>query len=324
VRQTKVLAVVVLALGLSAVVVAPATAARGSAATSVQQLFSYCNPLATPGSELFSSYSRLTPAILGRGGDVREPALGQTIEDLPASAKGKAGKGFQATVPVYVHVISDGAIGNVSDKAIADQIRVMNLAFAGFYGGADSGFSFMLAGTTRTDNAAWFNAGPSTSEERDMKRTLHQGGPDALNYYSTTAGPYLGWAYLPSIVDQNGHAYLDGIVIDWESMVGTSTTYAGRYDLGFTAVHEAGHWFNLEHTFYGGCNHYGDYVDDTPAELTPTSGCPADGTKDTCADPGVDPIHNYMDYSYDECYFEFTAGQAQREHDAWLYYRANG
>ena len=75
-------------------------------------------------------------------------------------------------MPVYVHVISDGAIGNVSDKAIADQIRVMNLAFAGFYGGADSGFSFTLAGTTRTDTAAWFNAGPSTSQERDMKRTL--------------------------------------------------------------------------------------------------------------------------------------------------------
>ena len=30
-----------------------------------------------------------------------------------------------------------------------------------------------------------------------MKRALHQGGPNALNLYSTTAGDYLGWAYLP-------------------------------------------------------------------------------------------------------------------------------
>jgi hypothetical protein len=39
-----------------------------------------------------------------------------------------------------------------------------------------------------------------------MKRTLHQGGPETLNFYSTTAGAYLGWAYLPSIVTKPGQA----------------------------------------------------------------------------------------------------------------------
>ena len=39
-------------------------------------------------------------AIAGRGGEVREPDLLQTHEDMPASAKGKAGRNFKATIPV--------------------------------------------------------------------------------------------------------------------------------------------------------------------------------------------------------------------------------
>jgi hypothetical protein len=47
-------------------------------------------------------------AIAGRGGDAREPDLGEVHEDLPAAAKGKAAKRFSATVPVYLHVVTDG------------------------------------------------------------------------------------------------------------------------------------------------------------------------------------------------------------------------
>jgi hypothetical protein len=217
-------------------------------------------------------------------------------------------------------VVTDGAVGNLTTKQINDQIQVLNLTFAGGEGGAETGFSFRLAGVTRTDNAAWFNAKPSGVDEHSMKRTLHQGGPETLNLYSTTAGDFLGWAYLPDVVTKPGQAYLDGVVIDWESMLGTSTTYAGRFDQGETATHEVGHWLNLEHTFFGGCNAKGDFVDDTPAQKTPTSGCPEG--KDTCSKPGLDPIHNYMDYSFDSCYTEFTPGQTQRMRDAWLLFRA--
>jgi hypothetical protein len=225
-------------------------------------------------------------------------------------------------VPVYFHVVTDGVTGAVTNDQIATQINVLNNTYAGGEGGATSGFGFNLAGVTRTDNADWFYANPGGTNEHTMKRTLHQGGPGALNYYSTTAGDYLGWAYLPSIVTKPGQAYLDGVVVDWESMLGTSTRYAGQYDQGETGTHEVGHWLNLEHTFYGGCNAKGDFVEDTPAQKTATRGCPAG--KDTCKEPGLDPIHNYMDYSYDSCYTEFTPGQVQRMRDAWLLYRAPG
>ena len=44
---------------------------------------------------------------------------------------------------------------------------------------------------------------------------------------------------------------------------------------------------------------YAEYGPDD-ADTTTTSGCPAG--KDTCVkDPGLDQIHNFMDYSFDSC-----------------------
>ncbi len=277
----------------------------------------FCDPAVATDTGASGALAR---SPLARGGTVREPSLGEGHEDLPASAKGKATKAFTATVPVYFHVVTDGAAGALTSTQIAAQMSVLNNTFAAGEGGAATGFAFQLAGVTRTNNAAWFYANPGGTREHSMKQALRRGGTNALNLYSTTAGDYLGWAYLPSIVTKPGQAYLDGVVFDWESIPGTSTTYAGQYDQGETATHEVGHWLNLEHTFFGGCGAKGDFVADTPAQKTPTSGCPAG--KDTCRGPGLDPIHNYMDYSFDSCYTEFTAGQVQRMRDAWLFYRA--
>jgi hypothetical protein len=304
-RSITLVLVVMLCAALSG---APAAAATHAAATASSYL---CGP----GDSVATAQA---PSFAGRGERAREPDLGQTHGDMPEAAKGRAPADFAVTVPVYFHVITDGSAGSLTARQIDAQIAVLNKTFGGREGGARTGFSFTLAAVTRTDDAVWF-ASRSGGAEHAMKRALKQGGDNALNVYSTSGGAFLGWAYLPEITD-TAQAYLDGIVFSWETVPGASRTFAGRYDLGETLTHEAGHWLNLEHTFFGGCNKSGDFVDDTPVQKTATSGCPVG--KDTCPAPGLDPIHNYMDYSYDTCYTEFTAGQTQRMRDAWLLYRA--
>jgi hypothetical protein len=75
-------------------------------------------------------------------------------------------------------------------------------------------------------------------------------------------------------------------------------------------VHEIGHWLGLFHTFERGCSAPGDFVEDTPYEANETYDCPIG--QDTCAQPGSDPVENFMDYTDDACMHEFTAGQADR------------
>jgi Pregnancy-associated plasma protein-A len=317
------------ALAAGALVAAvSATATTATAATPVTKanaLFNtYCG-LQRPA--MFDSLARLTgsqsaaTALRGLTGEqAKEPSAADTPDEVPAAARGKGGKSFHATVDVYFHVVTDGATGAVSDQDVKNQILVMNEDYAGMEGGVNTGFGFRLAGIDRTNNASWFAANPGTSAEREMKAALHRGDASDLNIYSTTAGDFLGWAYFPS--NYRTKPWRDGIVIDWASMYKTSSVYAGRYDLGKTAVHESGHWLGLYHVFQGGCNNYGDYVADTPPQLVATSGCPAG--QDSCKEPGLDSIHNYMDYSYDSCYDQYTAGQTARMQDQWLYFRANG
>jgi Pregnancy-associated plasma protein-A len=257
--------------------------------------------------------------VADRDGRIREKDVGQVAKALPASAQGRAPGNSSITVPVYWHVITSGTEGAVTNSQIAAQISALNAGFGGGEGGDDTGFSFALAGVTRTNDATWY-ASRSAGAEHAMKQALKQGGDGDLNVYSTSGGAYLGWAYLPEITD-TAQRYLDGIVIDWRTMPGVSDAYEGLYDEGDTLTHEAGHWLNLEHTFYGQCNKTGDFVADTPAQKSPSSGCPEGN--DTCRQPGLDPIHNYMDYSDDPCLTEFTPGQTQRMLDSWLLWRAS-
>jgi len=250
-----------------------------------------------------------------RGG-LREPS---GWKNPPIDEPPNGGKPFKAVVPVYFHIFTDGATGNLTDAQLRDQISVLNAGFGGFEGGAYTGLSFKLAGAERIDNANWFyDLTPNSSVEREAKAATHVGNAATLNIWTTNGPGYLGFATFPSWYKRAPQ--LDGIVIDYNSLKGGA--YGTNFSLAKTATHEAGHWAGLLHTFQGACNDKGDYVDDTPFEATPTSGCPAG--KDTCPEPGADPIHNYMDYSFDSCYDQFTSGQAARIQAQFGYFRLNG
>jgi hypothetical protein len=239
-------------------------------------------------------------------------------KDMVARLASKRGIGVQAitTVPVVFHVVTaSGGAGNVTASQITQQITEINQDFAGGESSQASNteFRFTLQATRRWTNTGWFNGVDDPNVEAAMKSATREGGANVLNIWSTNTS-YLGFATFPSWYAADPE--LDGVVIQYGSVPGGSIT---NFNLGKTASHETGHWLGLYHTFQGGCSASNDQVSDTPAQRTETSGCPAG--KDTCPAAGVDPIHNYMDYSYDSCYNQFTPGQKTRMKNQWAAYR---
>ena len=301
----------VLALSAALFPLTGATPALSSAASALPE----CE-VATPGGiEVRAKPGAKTPepdASRGAGSDLLQGKEPTAVS--PAAS---------IEVETWVHVIAKGtgrAEGNLSDEDVARQMAVLNASFAGTTGpgAADTPFRFRLAGTTRTVKPEWYDLSPGSTAERDAKTELRRGDDRVLNIYLSGLGDgLLGYAYFPQ-QGGNSKPWQDGVVVLNESIPGGAVR---NYDAGDTLPHEVGHWLGLYHTFQNGCSTAGDRVSDTPAMSVPTGGCPT--RKDSCAtDPGLDPVENLMDYSYDACMYAFTAGQAARMDAVWKAWRA--
>ena len=249
-------------------------------------------------------------------------AAAAALDSARATAVLPAGS---VTIKTVFHVISEKPLTAAErtrrEKMIAAQMQVLNNAYSGRGAAAISGdspfrFSYHPSATTWTVNKAWSTMVPDSKAEVAAKRALHVGSAATLNLYvGNIGGGLLGWATFPRAYYQP--LYMDGVVMLDESMPGGNT---GIYSEGDTATHEVGHWLGLLHTFQGGCTGPGDHVSDTPAEQSPAFNCPTG--RDSCAaQPGRDPIHNFMDYTQDSCMNRFTPGQVARMSHAWAAFR---
>jgi hypothetical protein len=304
-------------LSAAAVLLLGTASATGTATASARS--------ASPGAAACSPDATSAARVM-KGATANEPALYSTneakaygvLQDRPTLPAGSV------RIPTVFHMVSDHANTPAEkarwEKLIAAQMKVLNDSYSGATAtdAADTPFRFDLEQTTWTVNPAWYTVVPGKNE-RDMKKALYTGDARTLNVYAADiGGGLLGWAYFPKGYN-HGRDFIDGVVMLDESMPGGT---AGKYSLGDTLTHEVGHWLMLEHTFAHGCSASGDYVADTPREATAQFDCPTGA--DTCSAPGLDPIHNFMDYTQDSCMDMFTHGQADRMSDAWLQFRAGG
>jgi hypothetical protein len=248
------------------------------------------------------------------------------------------------TVSVVVHIVlPPDLINTVTDAQIQSQIDVLNTDFAGL--NADSTriptafksrygkgrIRFCLAKRT-PDGLATNGIIRVTSNTKsdpgvgDPIKYTSFGGSDAWDprkYLNIWVGDdltssFLGYTFTPtlplSVIPLNERGF-----VNQYQCFGKGGTSQAPYNLGRTAVHEIGHFFNLEHIWGpSNCDGSDDCADDDGVADTPTQekcnyGVPSGVLTDLCttSSPGIMWM-NYMDYVDDRAMVMYTPQQYTR------------
>jgi hypothetical protein len=224
------------------------------------------------------------------------------------------------TVDVVVNVVYRTDAQNVSDAQVKSQISVLNRDFKATntdkkkvpepWKGlvTNSRLRFKLAKVVRRRTTR------SSFPTDDSVKRASSGGiapfePEShLNLWvCALGGGVLGYAQFPG-----GPASTDGVVVDYRAF-GTRGTAQKPFNLGRTATHEVGHYFNLRHIWGDTEDCSGtDSVADTPNAAGPNYGTPSFPSISCGNGPNGDMFMNYMDYVDDAAMFMFTAQQVVR------------
>ncbi|MCD8433192.1 T9SS type A sorting domain-containing protein [Tenacibaculum finnmarkense genomovar ulcerans] len=253
----------------------------------------------------------------------------KTTKQLARNQKSQRARTY--TIPVVFHVYGENQNGaTVTLDKIKVALEKLNLDFQGLnddFAGVDPFFEarkssldieFKLAKLDPNGNCT------SGVVFYDEKAGYGNGGgydaqiaADAWDNYK-----YMN-IYLQAELYADGDTGQSGVAwYPMESMSNANTArvvYNGAYLHGNTGkefasvfTHEFGHFFNLIHTFQGGCTATNDEVDDTPSEDKDVVGANCSPTKN-CNGEFIN-YENYMGYNgaADGCYRMFTKGQTDR------------
>jgi hypothetical protein len=272
-------------------------------------------------SSYFQEELKNDPSLAGRINAIEAFTKQQLENKIPGRTEGVVIK-----IPVVVHILYHTPAEKITDAQVASQIEALNKYFrrrntdtantpAYFRQlAADCEIEFQLAISDprrRSTSGIVRKYTPITKwTADDMMKFSSSMGDDAwdtksyLNIWVCNLDKFAGYATMPGGDDKK-----DGLVISYTAF-GTGTGAAG-YDMGKTAVHEAGHWLNLKHLW--GDEYCGeDGVGDTPKQASYTIGCPT-SVRITCGNgPHGDMYMNYMDFTNDACINMFTEGQKVR------------
>jgi hypothetical protein len=252
----------------------------------------------------------------------------QWIKDNPDGNNDKT----VITVPVVVHVVYATAAQNISDTRVQEQINILNRDYAGLNTHSMGAFATTLKSNTelqfclatKTPTGAASNGidrkSTTVSQFTSNNNVKHasSGGADQWDpnkyiniWVCNLGGGLCGYAEFPTSTLSATY----GVVIMYQYFGVTGAV--SPYNQGGTTTHEIGHCFNLYHIWGddGTACSGTDLCNDTPNQAGENYTCPATGATrtDACSatSPGV-MYMNFMDYSDDACYANFTPNQKSR------------